>query len=122
MAAFGFIVAYFLVTVAAPVYLKALGEIRPPHLAMTGAAILLLCIPAVGTVYPLPPAPVLYFPYVFLVYMAVGVAWILTFYGREPAVSEAVRKDLDQTHARFRSVAKETAAPTLAMETLKHAS
>ena len=68
-----------------------------------GGGVLLL-IPAVGSVYPLPPAPVLYFPYAFLVYLAVGVAWILTFYGRKPTASETVREDLDKTHASFMCV------------------
>ncbi|HUO21100.1 MAG TPA: APC family permease [Caulobacteraceae bacterium] len=106
MAAFGFMVAYFLVTVAAPVYLKARGELKPPHLVMAAAAILLLCIPAVGTVYPLPPAPVMYFPYIFLAYMLIGVAWILAYYGRKPAASEAVRKDLELAHGQPQSLAQ----------------
>ena len=109
MAAFGFMVAYFLVTVAAPVYLKSLGELRAPNLVMTGAALLLLCIPAVGSVWPLPPAPVLYFPYIFLLYMAIGVAWVLTHYGRKPTASEAVQKDLDFMHAQFEGMANKTA-------------
>ena len=59
-------------------------------------------------VWPLPPAPVLYFPYIFLVYMAIGVIWVLTHYGRKPAASEVVRKDLDYTHAQFKAVGSET--------------
>ena len=78
MAAFGFIVAYALVTVAAPVWLKRLGEVKPLHWIMAAAAILLLIIPAVGSVYPVPAAPVNYFPYAFLVYMAIGAAWIIS--------------------------------------------
>jgi amino acid transporter len=108
MAAFGFMVAYFLVTVAAPVYLKSLGELKAPNLFMTGAALLLLCIPAVGSVWPLPPAPVLYFPYMFLVYMAVGIIWVLTHYGRKPSASDVVRKDLDYTHSQFKAVGSGT--------------
>ncbi len=105
MAAFGFMVAYFLVTIAAPVYLKSLGELKAPNVMMTGAALLLLCIPAVGSVFPLPPAPVLYFPYIFLVYMLIGVIWVLTHYGRKAAASEVVRKDLDYIHAQFQPLA-----------------
>jgi amino acid transporter len=101
MAAFGFVVAYFLVTVAAPAYLRSLGQLRGGHLGMAAAAVLLLLIPAVGSVFPVPPAPVLYFPYVFLAYLAIGVAWILTFYGRQPSASVTARLDLDQVHARF---------------------
>ena len=114
MAAFGFVVVYFLVTVAAPVYLRSLGQLRSWHLGMAGAAILLLLIPAVGSVYPLPTAPVLFFPYLFLAYLAVGVAWILTFYGRKPAASATVREDLDQTHASFQPM-------TAALEPVKKA-
>ena len=101
LAAFGFLVAYFLTTVAAPVYLKSLGQLKAGHLGMAGAAILLMMIPAVGSVWPLPPAPVLYFPYLFLAYLAVGIVWILAFYGRKPTASESIRRDLDQSHARF---------------------
>jgi len=78
MAAFGFIVAYALVTIAAPVWLKRLGEVKPLHYVMAAAAMLLLIIPAVGSVYPVPAAPVNYFPYAFLVYMVGGAAWIIS--------------------------------------------
>jgi hypothetical protein len=36
--------------------------------------IALLLIPAVGSVYPVPPAPSNYFPYAFAAYMALGAA------------------------------------------------
>ena len=51
-AAFGFIVAYALITVAAPVYLKRLGELKARDIAACAAALVLLAIPAVGSVYP----------------------------------------------------------------------
>lgn len=101
LAAFGFLVPYFLITVSAPVYLKSLGQLKAAHLTLAGAAILLLLIPAVGSVWPVPPAPVRYFPYLFLAYLVAGVAWILIFYGREPTASESIRRDLDQAHDRF---------------------
>ncbi|MGB6452535.1 MAG: APC family permease [Steroidobacteraceae bacterium] len=100
-AAFGFIVAYFLITIAAPVYLKSLGELRVRDLVGCGASILLLIVPAVGSVYPIPAAPVMYFPYAFLAYLALGVAWILVFYQRSPAASSRIRGDLERAHRRF---------------------
>jgi amino acid transporter len=102
LAAFGFVVAYFLATLAAPAYLRQLGELRPHHVATAAAAVVLLMIPAVGSVWPVPPAPVMYFPYIFLAYLAVGIAWVLIFYGRQPSASETARRDLDQIHAKFR--------------------
>jgi amino acid transporter len=100
-AAFGFMVAYFLITIAAPVYLKSLGELHARDLIGCGASILLLIVPAVGSVYPIPPAPVMYFPYAFLAYLALGVAWILMFYQRSPSASSRIRGDLERAHRRF---------------------
>ena len=100
-AAFGFVVAYGLITVAAPVYLKKLGELKTRDKLGCAASLLLLAIPAVGSVYPLPPAPVLYFPYMFLVYLAIGIAWILSFYKHQPSASATIRQDLQLEHDRF---------------------
>lgn len=100
-AAFGFMVAYFLITIAAPAYLKNLGELRVRDMIGCGASILLLIVPAVGSVYPIPPAPVMYFPYAFLAYLALGVAWILLFYQRSPSASSRIRGDLERVHRRF---------------------
>ncbi len=46
---------------------------RPRDIALCVAAVLLMIIPAVGSVYLVPDAPVKYFPYAFLVYLVVGV-------------------------------------------------
>jgi amino acid transporter len=72
MGAFGFLGAYFLISLAAPMYLKKRNELRPKDVALCVAALVLMIIPAVGSVYPVPPAPVSYFPYVFLVYLFFG--------------------------------------------------
>ncbi|HEX3973340.1 MAG TPA: APC family permease [Stellaceae bacterium] len=97
-AAFGFIVAYTLVTVAAPVYLKRRGELKGMDMAGCIAALILLAIPAVGSVYPIPDPPVNYFPYAFLVYLAIGIVWIMSFYRRQPAAITKVQEDLDRSH------------------------
>ncbi len=73
MGAFGFLGAYFLVTVAAPMFIKKLGELRPKDIALCAAGLALMLIPAIGSVYPVPDPPVRYFPYIFLGYLAVGL-------------------------------------------------
>jgi hypothetical protein len=98
-AAFGFIVAYGLVTVAAPAYLKGLGEMTGRDAAASAAALVLLAVPAVGSVYPIPDPPVNYFPYLFLVYRAGGIAWIFAFYRRKPSAVAVVQADLDRSHS-----------------------
>ena len=73
MGAFGFLGAYFLITLAAPVYLKKLNELRTKDVVLCAAAIVLMIIPAVGSIYPIPDPPVKYFPYIFLAYLVLGV-------------------------------------------------
>jgi len=101
LAAFGFITPYCLITVAAPVYLKQLGEQRPINLVMCVASLALLTIPAVGSVVPIPDPPVNYFPYAYLVYLAVGILWIVAFHKRKPAAVGAIKQDLQANHAQF---------------------
>jgi amino acid transporter len=103
-AAFGFIVAYALITVAAPMYLKKRGELRPQHIAGCAMSLILLTIPAVGSVYPVPAAPVNYFPYAFLVYLALGMAWIVAFHRRRPDASATIHQDLETAHGRWTNI------------------
>jgi hypothetical protein len=76
LTAFGFIGSYFLVSVAAPAYLKREGVVRGRDYALAGAAALLLMFPAIGSVYPVPAWPLSVFPYIFLSYVIVGLFWI----------------------------------------------
>jgi amino acid transporter len=100
-AAFGFVVAYGLVSAAAPAYLKKIGEVTAKDWAGCIASLVLLAVPAIGSVYPVPSPPVNYFPYAFLVYLAVGILWIVAFHRRQPTASGLIKQDLDQSHARF---------------------
>jgi amino acid transporter len=76
LTAFGFIAAYFLVSIAAPAYLKNQGIVRGRDYALAAAAALMLLFPAVGSVYPVPTWPYSIFPYLFLAYLIAGLVWI----------------------------------------------
>ncbi len=76
LAAFGFIVSYILVTIAAPIYVKSLGQLKPGHIVICAISLILLLVPTIGSVYPVPPAPVKYFPYMFAAYFIIGGIWI----------------------------------------------
>jgi amino acid transporter len=100
LAAFGFLVPYVLVTIAAPVYLAKLGQRRPVDVAVCAVSLALLVIPAVGSVYPVPPAPVIFFPYLFVLYLTIGIVWILGVRRRKPNAFAEIQSDLDLTHTR----------------------
>ena len=56
----------------------------------------MLLIPAVGSVYPVPPAPVNYFPYIFLGYLAIGGIRVILLKVRDP---ERLREIDAQVHS-----------------------
>jgi amino acid transporter len=97
--AFGFLGAYFLVSLAAPFYLKKRGELQGKDIGFCAAALLLMIIPAVGSVYPVPPAPANYFPYIFLVYIFCGVIRVGVM-GGNPASAVRVRQVSQQIQER----------------------
>ncbi|HMD16028.1 MAG TPA: APC family permease [Terriglobales bacterium] len=77
LATYGFIVAYALVCVALPRYLRDHGVARPgaqivPWLA--GAAMLLALV---GNLYPVPEGPYGKLPYIYLAYLTAGLLWFV---------------------------------------------
>lgn len=77
LATYGFIVAYALVCIALPRYLRDHGVYRPgaqivPWLA--GAAMLLALA---GNLYPVPEGPYGKLPYVYLAYLTAGLLWFV---------------------------------------------
>ena len=85
LGSFGFIAIYFFVALGVPFYLRRLGELRPYHIAISAFTLGLLLIPAVGSVYPVPPPPSNTFPYIFAAYFALGV---LLFWSRSGRLRE----------------------------------
>jgi amino acid transporter len=71
--AFGFLGSYVFMSVAAPMHLKKIGELRPLDIVYSVAALICLLVPAVGSVYPVPSPPVNMFPYIFITYFVVGL-------------------------------------------------
>ena len=95
--AFGFLGAYFLISLAAPAYLKRMGQLNGGALALSVASVLLLLVPAVGSVYPVPSWPVNIFPYIFLAYVAVGMVWFMLL-RRRPDFVEGLRHRVHTEH------------------------
>jgi amino acid transporter len=94
--AMGFCGAYVLISLATPFYLKKIGELKPYNVAIAVIALVLLAVPIVGTVYPVPAAPLNYFPYIFLTYLVAGVI-LVSIRSRSHAEIDGIRKVLEET-------------------------
>jgi amino acid transporter len=107
--AMGFCGAYVLISLATPFYLKKIGEMKTYHGVLAGVALLLLIVPIVGTVYPVPPFPQNWFPYIFGLYVLAGVVLVFVR-SRSSAEIDRIRKVLDEV-----IVIPSVAAPAAAM-------
>jgi amino acid transporter len=74
LCSYGFVIVYGAIAAGASLYLRRRGELRSGNVILSVAAVLLLIVPAVGSVYPVPPPPGNWYPYVFVAYVACGVA------------------------------------------------
>ena len=95
LAAFAFLLAYFLVSIAAPFYLRRLGKLRWPNIVLAALAVLSLLVPTVGSFYPAPPYPVNLFPYIFLAYMVIGLAWLFVVNRRRSGIIQEIEADFE---------------------------
>lgn len=95
IASFGFIIVYMLCSIAAPVLLAKLGEVKPMDYLLGGLGAVFMALSLVGSVYPVPAAPYNYFPYGFAAYMLLGVIWFFVLKARAPQVLLGIEHDLE---------------------------
>ncbi len=74
LSSLSFIAVYLLISIAAPKYLRRIGELRAIDATIAVLSWIFLVATAVTLFYPLPPPPTDYFPYVFLIYLVAGLA------------------------------------------------
>jgi amino acid transporter len=75
LATYGFIVAYALVCVALPRYLRDHGVFRQGAQIIPWLAFIAMLSALVGNLYPVPEGPYGKLPYVYLVYISAGLLW-----------------------------------------------
>jgi amino acid transporter len=73
LSVYGFITVYFLVAVALPFYLRRNAQLTPAALGLSVAAGLAMLLAMAGTLYPIPASPYNVLPYIYLVYLALGL-------------------------------------------------
>jgi amino acid transporter len=75
LATYGFIVAYGLVCLSLPKYLRTHGVFRPSSWILPWLAATAMVLALIGNLYPVPEGPYGTLPYIYLVYLATGLAW-----------------------------------------------
>jgi amino acid transporter len=98
MGAFGFLGAYFLVSLAAPAFLKKRGELKAKDIGMCVAAVALMIIPTVGMFVPLPDPPVRYFPYVFGAYLFFGYIRVMAMQHQKAERLGEIQDEVKKMH------------------------
>jgi amino acid transporter len=77
LATYGFIVAYALVCVAQPRYLRNHGVFRPGAQFLPWLAATAMLLALVGNLYPVPEGPYGKLPFIYLAYLILGLGWFL---------------------------------------------
>ncbi len=75
LSSFGFILIYGLIAIAAAIYAKRLGAMRALDVALSGIALVLLCLATVWLFDSVPAPPQHWFGYGFLAFVAAGWVW-----------------------------------------------
>ena len=75
LATYGFIVAYALVCIALPRYLRDHGTFRQGAQIIPWVAGAAMVLALVGNLYPVPEGPYGKLPYIYLAYLAAGLLW-----------------------------------------------
>jgi hypothetical protein len=106
---FGFLTAYILISIAAPLYLHKIGKLEIWHLVCSALAIGFMTIPVLGSVgvpgsrlFPPPEAPYNLFPYLFLAYLLITCSFFMVQRRRSPQVVCRMQRDSNDSHANLR--------------------
>jgi amino acid transporter len=75
LATYGFIVAYALVCLALPGYLRAHVKYSAGAHVLSWFACLAMILALIGNIYPVPPGPYGKLPYIYLGYLLAGMLW-----------------------------------------------
>jgi amino acid transporter len=87
---FGYMLAYLLMAVALPFFLRRRNEANPLSTLLAVVVVAALLYVFYKNVYPVPPSPYNLLPWIFLAAMALGLAWYFIVRIRKPQVLQEV--------------------------------
>jgi amino acid transporter len=89
LATYGFIVAYALVCVALPRYLRDHAAYRPGAQIIPWLAFAAMLLALIGNLYPVPEGPYGKLPFIYLAYLCAGMLWYVLQRGRNAPPTES---------------------------------
>jgi amino acid transporter len=95
IAAFGFVVVYLLMCIAAPVEMKKTGDLKALNVLIGAIGVALMLFVIYGSVYPVPSFPFNILPYIFLGYMVLGGIWFAVLKAKSPQVLTSIMLDME---------------------------
>ena len=87
LAVFGFLTAYTLAAIALAVHLHREKRLSFGGGLLSAAAALAMIAALLGNLFPMPPAPYLYFPWIYGAYLAIALVWYWIA-GPKPALKD----------------------------------
>ncbi|BAY18018.1 amino acid permease-associated region [Nostoc sp. HK-01] len=105
---YGFLSVYILISIAAPVYLYKINQLRRRDIVFSILGVGFMMIPVLGSVgipgsslFPVPEAPYNAFPYLFLMYIVATSGWFIVKRRRSPHLVAGMHRGIEEIHARF---------------------
>ncbi|MBU2851378.1 APC family permease [Acidithiobacillus ferrivorans] len=92
---FGFITAYVLISIAAPVYLAKQKQLKVRNVIYAVIGIVAMLGAFFGSVYPVPSYPYNVLPYIYLAYLIVGLLWLAKIKYSAPQILQKMSEDLE---------------------------
>jgi len=104
IATFGFLLNYVLIAIAAPAYIHREKELSGKDLVLSAVTVLVLSIPIAGSIYPVPPAPYAYFPWIFLGWLLAGGLWFHARKRFSPRIFSDIEVHIEDIHRRYKVI------------------
>ena len=108
IASYGFLTVYILISIAAPIYLRKIGQFHRHDAVIGGLSVGFMAVPVFGsigipgsTLFPIPESPYNTLPYLFLMYLLVTYICFLLQRARSPHVVRTMKQGIDTIQAQF---------------------